>query len=279
MRTRSEIETIARLDFEEIRRSRWLLASVGLYGLLAVLFVFAAMRESSVLGFTGTGRVLLSFVHALLLILPLLGLAATAQTLNRAREDGTLELLFTQPLSASGFFTALTATRFGALLAPLAALLLAVPLATRLAFGDPVPFSYALRCIAVAAALLWCFVGIGMWVSASVHHQTRAALTSLIIWAAAVALLDFALVGIILQWRLGASSVFALAALNPVECARLALLSGQDPELQSFGPVGFFLAQHLGARVLLALGLAWPVTVGCLSWYAGLRRFRRGDFV
>ncbi len=279
MRLRTEIATIARLDLEEIRRSRWLLASMALYGLLSLLFVFAAMRESNVLGFTGTGRVLLSFVHALLLMLPLLALAATAQTVNRAREDGTLELLFTQPLSARGFFTAITVTRLGALLVPLVALLLAVPLATRLLFGDPVPFAYALRCMAVAAATLWCFVGIGMWVSASVHHQTRAALTSLIVWAAAVALLDFALVGVVLQWRLGAPSVFALAALNPVECARLALLSGQDPELQSFGPVGFFLAQHLGARALLGLGLAWPALVGSVCWYAGLRRFRGGDFV
>jgi len=84
---------------------------------------------------------------------------------------------------------------------------------------------------------------------------------------------------VVLQWRLGAPSVFALAALNPVECARLALLSGQDPELQSFGPVGFFLAQHLGARALLGLGLAWPTLVGSVCWYAGLRRFRGGDFV
>ena len=275
----TEIATVARLDREEVRRSRWLQASFLLYGLLAVLFVFAAMRESNVLGYTGTGRVLLSFVHALLLLLPLLALSATSQTLNRAREDGSFELLFAQPLSVRGYYAGITLTRAAALLLPLLVLFVAVPVAARLAFGDPLPWSYVLRCALVSAALLWCFIGIGLWLSASIASPARATLAVLLVWAAAVALLDFALLGVVLEWRLGVKSVFALAALNPVQCARLALLSGQDPELQSFGPVGFFLAQKLGARGLLALGLGWPALAGTLAWLAGLRRLRRADLV
>ena len=64
-----------------------------------------------------------------------------------------------------------------------------------------------------------------------------------------------------------------------MQCARLALLAGQAPELDAFGPIGFFLAQRLGSGGLLALGLGWPALFGTLSWLAGRRRFRRGDLV
>ncbi len=276
---RTELRALARLDLHEVLRSRWPLVVVLLYGALAALLAFAAMRESNVLGFTGTGRVLLAFAHGLLVLLPLLALSATGQTLNRAREEGALELLFGHPVSPAGYYTAVSLVRFALLLVPLAALLLLLPMLTWAAFGDPVPWSYLLRSLAVGAALLVTFVGVGMAVSAYVQHSGRAAILGLLIWASAVALVDFALIAVLLQWRLHAGTAFFLAGLNPVQCARMALISGQDPELSTFGPVGFFLAHQLGARGLLALGLAWPTAAGLLAWWLGLRRFRRGDLV
>ncbi len=276
---RTEILALARLDAREVLRSRWPLAVALLYGALAALLSFAAMRESSVLGFTGTGRVLLSFAHGLLLLLPLLALSATGQTLNRAREEGTLELLFGHPVSPAGYYSAVTLVRFTLLAAPLLAVLLLLPAITWLAFGDPVPWGYLARSLAVGAALLWAFTGVGMALSAHVANQAKAAILGLLIWAAAVALVDFALIAVLLQWRLHAGTAFFLAALNPVQCARMALISGLDPELATFGPVGFFLAQRLGPSGLLALGLAWPAAVGWMAWATGLARFRRGDLV
>lgn len=270
---------IARLEAAEVLRSRWLWFCLGVYLLLSSIFVLVGLRESSVLGFTGTGRVLLSFAHGLLILLPLLALSATGQTLNRAREEGTLELLFGHPVSPAGYYSAVTLVRFTLLAAPLLAVLLLLPAITWLAFGDPVPWGYLARSLAVGAALLWAFTGVGMALSAHVANQAKAAILGLLIWAAAVALVDFALIAVLLQWRLHAGTAFFLAALNPVQCARMALISGLDPELATFGPVGFFLAQRLGPSGLLALGLAWPAAVGWMAWATGLARFRRGDLV
>ena len=89
----------AGLEFAEVLRSRWLLFSFALYTVLATIFVFVGMRESNVMGFTGMGRVLFAFCHALVQLLPLLGLTATGQTVTQAREDGSLELLFSHRLS------------------------------------------------------------------------------------------------------------------------------------------------------------------------------------
>ena len=74
---------VVRLDLAEVLRSRWLLFCGGLYAILACSFMLIGMRESSILGFTGMGRVLTSFCHALLLVLPLLALTGTGQVVVR----------------------------------------------------------------------------------------------------------------------------------------------------------------------------------------------------
>jgi hypothetical protein len=94
-----------------------------------------------------------------------------------------------------------------------------------------------------------------------------------------VALLDFGLIGVLLRWRVDAQAVFTLAALNPVQDARMALLSGLEPDLATLGPVGFYLAHHIGATALYALGVAWPATVGAGTWTCAYLSFRRGDLV
>jgi ABC-type transport system involved in multi-copper enzyme maturation permease subunit len=278
-RRRAEFVAVARLETREVLRSRWLLASGLIYAALALVFALAASRESTVLGFTGTGRLLLSFAHALLLVLPLVALAATAQTLNRAREDGTIEFLFGHPVSAAGYYDAITAVRFALLVAPLGVLLVLIPTATHWLYGDPIPWLAVGRTAVLAAGLLWCFAGIGLALSAHVTGQARSAILVLVVWAVSVALADFALIGLLLTLRLHPQSIFALAVLNPVESVRMALLSGQDPDLAAFGPVGFYLAQHLGGRALFAIGLAWPVAAGTAAWWLGRRRFVRGDLV
>ena len=274
-----EIAAVARLDFGDVRRSRWLTFCASVYGIFTAAFLFVGMRESNVMGFTGTGRVLLSLSHALLMMLPLLALTATCQVVNRARDDGTLEVLFSHPLSRVGYLAGITVTRYAVLVVPLAVVMLGLTAFGGGLGGEAVAWGFSLRALAVSAALLWAGVGTGLAVSVFTRDQAKAMVAGLIIWAAGVALLDFALVGLLLQWHVNPRAVFLLASLNPVQSARLALLSGVQPELGSFGPVGFYLATRVGARTLLAAGLAWPVTVGAVAWLIALRGFRNGDVV
>ena len=274
-----ELGAIARLDFAEVRRSRWLPFAAGIFALLGAGFVWIGLRESSFLGFTGMGRALLSLSHALVLLLPLLALAATAQTVNRAREDGTLELLFGGPLRRRSYLLALALTRWFSLLAPLLVLFVGLAALGSLAFRQPVPWAYLLRATAIAAALLFAFVGVGLAISTLVRSQARAMLLVLVVWAGCVALLDFGLLALLLRWRLAPEAVFALGAVNPVQVARLALLAGAEPELSVLGPVGHFLSSRLGQGPLLALGVGWPAARGLGSLAIALRRFARGDVI
>ncbi|MBM4117528.1 ABC transporter permease [bacterium] len=270
---------LARLDLAEVTRSRWLYFCGGLYAVMAALFVLIGLRESTVLGFTGMGRVLLSLTHALVLLLPLLALTATGQVVNRAQDDGTLELLFSHPLSRSEYFAGITGVRYALLLLPLVALMVLVALLGRALFGSAVPWSFLVRSLAACAGLLWAYTGLGLAVSVLVRNQAKAVMLLLALWVTGVVLLDFALIGLMLQWRLNAPTVFVLAALNPVEAARLALLSAAEPSLSTLGPVGFYLANRLGAGWLLVAGVGWPVLVGLAAWIVARERFVREDLV
>lgn len=274
-----EIGAMARLDLAEVVRSRWLVVCAALYGALAALFVLVGLRESSVVDFTGMGRVLFSLCHALVLLLPLVALSLTGQVVNRARDEGALELYLTHPVRRIHYFAAVSLVRYGALALPLAALLLLLGGLGWLAFGQAVPWSFVARSIAVCAALVWAFAALGLALSVRVRSPARAMTWLVLFWVAGVALLDFGLIGLMLSWRLEPRAVFLLAALNPVESARLALLSAAEPELATLGPVGFYLATRLGAGRLLALGIGWPLFFGCAAWLFALWSFRRQDAI
>lgn len=280
MTTRARaLGAVARLDLAEVMRSRWLVFTLVIYALLASVFVFVGLHASTVIGFTGTGRVLLSFSHALVLLLPLLALTATGQVINGARATGSLELVLAQPVSRWQYFSAVSLVRFGVLVVPLAALTVGAAVFARLVLGQPIPWSFVARALVSGAALLLAFVGIGMLVTTLIESQAKATIAILVIWLASVALLDFALAGLMLEWHVPARLVFVLASLNPVEGARMALLSSADPGLSVLGPVGFYLAHRLGPTALFVAGVAWPTLVGLGCWSLAGWSFRGGDVI
>ncbi len=277
--TARELFAVARLDFADVRRSRWMVFCGALYALLGGAFVFVGMRESSVLGFSGMGRALMSMIHALILVLPLLALTATGQVINRSRDDGTLELLFSHPVRRGVYFTAVTLTRYAVLTVPLLALLLGMALLGKVVFRDDVNWAFLAQSLLISCSLLAAYVGIGVAVSTLVRSQARAVIWLLFLWALGAALLDFGLVALLLRFRVNAQTVFLLASLNPVQAARMALLAGASHELSVLGPVGFYLSNQVGAAGLFALGVVWPAVVGLGAFLLALRSFRRSDIV
>ncbi len=274
-----DLLAVARLDWAEVQRSRWLWVALGLYAGLAGLFVLVGLRESNVLGFTGMGRVLFSLCHVLVLVLPLVALAVTGQVVSRARDDGSLELLLSHPVRRGAYLVAVTGVRYLALTVPLLVLMALLAVGGQAVLGQAVPWGFLLRASGVCAALLWAFTALGIATSARVRSPARAMTYLVVFWLAGVALLDFGLIGLMLSWRIEPRAVFLLAAANPVQAARLALLSVAEPELGTLGPVGFYLSTRFGGGALLALGIAWPLAFGALAWTSALRTLRRSDAV
>jgi ABC-2 type transport system permease protein len=271
--------TLLRLELADALRSRWLLFTCLVYAAVLGAFVWLGLRESSVLGFTGLSRVVLNLSNAVVVIIPLVVLVATCQAIVRARTSGLLELLLVQPCRRDAWFIGLVGARLLVLLGPLVLLVLGM-LAIGLARGEgAVLVAASARTLLVGGALVWAFLGLGLLVSATARTPERAIVHALLVWAAASALHDFALIGLLLRVRLPPASVFALAALNPVEAARIGILSGVDPELSILGPVGFWLANTLGPRVSLLIGTTWPLALGTTALWLAARKLRSSDLV
>ncbi len=280
MTTAAPSRALFRLELADALRSRWLVFTGGVYAVLFAAFIWLGLRENAVLGFTGLSRVVLNLANAVTLAVPLVALIATSQCVVRGRQSGFFELMLTQPVRRSDWFVAVVASRFVVVIGPLVVLCAcAVAVGSFVDPGDRALVPVVLRCLATTAALAWAFVGIGLWVSSATRSPERATVLALLAWLAATALHDFALIGVLLRFKLAPVIVFALAASNPAESTRIAILSGVDPELSALGPVGFWLANALGPGVALLVGVAWPALLGTVALWRAERRFSRSDLV
>ncbi len=269
---------LLRLELADALRSRWMVFTATAYVLVFGAFLWLGLRESSVLGFTGLSRVVLNMANAVVLVLPLVALVSTGQSVVRSRTTGFFELVLSQPCRRADWMSAAVVARLVVIVGPLFVLLLGIWIAGAVT-GETTMLPLVGRTMLVSFALSFAYVGLGFWLSSLARTPERATVYVLVAWLFASALHDFALIGVLLKLRLTPQVVFALAALNPVESARLAILSGVDPELSVLGPVGFWLANSLGARLTLAIGVGWPLAVGALAMLGATRRLEKDDLV
>lgn len=273
-------QALFRLELSDALRSRWVVFTTAVYGVVFAAFIWLGLRESTVLGFTGLSRVVLNVANAVVIAVPLVALVASSQTIVRARTSGFFELVLAQPCRRNDWLVAVVASRAVVVLGPLVVLFLGTLVASAiLRESDAALAPLVARSLAVTAALAWAFLGIGLLASSLAKTPERATVYALFAWLLGAALHDFALIGALLRFRLAPSAVFALAAANPAEAARVALLSGVDPELGVLGPVGFWLANSFGPRLTLLVGAGWPVLLGTLCMLLAARRLRRSDLV
>lgn len=267
---------LLRLELADAMRSRWVIFTGASYAIVFGAFVWFGLRESSVLGFTGLSRVVLNVSNAVVIVLPLVALVATHQSIVRARSTGMFELLLAQPVRRQDWLLAAVASRLLVIVGPLAVLLLGT-LVFGATSGESGLAPLVVRSLLVVGSLSLGFVGIGVLVSSAARSTERATVYALVAWLGASVLHDFGLIGLLLRWHLSPPVVFALAALNPVEASRIAILGSVDPELSVLGPVGFWLANSVGPRLSLVLGVGWPVVVGAIALLVARRNLQRSD--
>jgi ABC-type transport system involved in multi-copper enzyme maturation permease subunit len=270
------IPAIVRLEIAGVRRARWFVAALALAGGLVGFFVLVATRESAVIGFTGFGRVMGGVVQASLLFLPLLALASTTQAVTSARQTGVLEWYLSYPNGRERCFWALFLPRCAAVIGPVAASVALLGLAAW-GLGESVPPALLAAFLALLVGQGACFSALGIWVSALSRTTEQALLRGLLLWMAAVALVDFVVLGLLLRWELPPAAIFALAGLNPVQAGRIGILAAIDPELGVLGPVGTWAVTTLGTGATIAWGLTWPFLLGGAALFGARRTFLRSD--
>lgn len=263
-------------DFQETLRARWYQFYVAGFSTLIALFFFFGLAESNVLGYTGLGRILLTFIQISLVVMPLFVLVTTARTLVGDRESGVWEYVLTWPMGLRSYYWGKAAGRLLAIVVPMVSALLVAGL-VEAARGREVPWAVVGYYAALLTSLVVCFLGIALLISVVANTQEFALGLALGIWFLAEALVDALLLGILLRQQLQPEALLGAAMLNPLQAFRMAAIALFDPGLTALGPISYTILDMLGRPGLFAWAIAWPLLLGLACAWLGVRIFTKND--
>ncbi|KPV41227.1 hypothetical protein AN478_04895 [Thiohalorhabdus denitrificans] len=274
----SPILALARKEFRDGVRNRWVLAVSLMLALLALGLAYFGAAPSGEVGFTPMGVTIASLTSLAIYLIPLIALVLCYGAIVGEREAGTLLLLLGHPVQRWQIFVGkflgqaavlslsilLGFTVAGALLAMLA------PEARESgAWGAYVLF------VATSILLALAFQSLAYVVSAAVAEKTRAAGLALLLWLVFVLVFDLLLLGSLVatEGAIGGGVFPYLLLLNPADVYRLLNLTGFDAVALSSGLASVVPEALFSRTLLIGVLAAWAaVPLALAAWL-----FNRGE--
>ena len=271
-----ELWLTAKLDIVESLRARWFAIYCLIFGgLVALLFVFG-LTESRVLGFIGLSRLLVTFIQLTMAILPIFVLITTVRSVAGDREAGVFEYLLSLPVGLAAWFWGKILGRYLMIFLPVFAAM-AGSVGWALIRGIEVPWGMFGYYTLLLATMGWCFLGIGMLVSALARSTDVAQGLAFMVWLTLLLFLDLILLGVMIQGQVAPEVAVGIALANPLQVFRTAALALFDPQLIVLGPSAFVILDTFGAAGYKVFAVLYPTALGALAAAAGYLVFRRGD--
>ena len=253
-------------QLRDIARNRWVLGYAGLLLLLTeALFQLGG----------DAGRVVLSLLNLVLILVPLVALVFGTLYLYSAREF--IELLLAQPVGRGAMFAGL----WGGLALPLSgALVIGVGLPFLFHLGDgTAPLRPALVLLGTGVLLTLAFTAIAFLIALRWEDRARGFGVALLTWLGCAVLYDglvLLVVAVFHRWPLE-TPLRVLTLLNPLDLGRVLLLLDFDVAAL-LGYTGAVFQRFLGTSLGLAVATGALLLWTALPLAFGVRRFRRRDF-
>jgi ABC-2 type transport system permease protein len=230
------------------------------------------------MGFTGLSRMLLIFIQVTIIILPIFILITTVKSISGDRESNVLEYMLSFPISLKDYYWGKVLGRFATVFLPVfLALILGVIFG--MLKGGALPWKMILLYSSLLFSLSFVFLGLAFFLSTILKSTDIALGASFVVWIFLLAFIDIALMGLMLQNRVGDELVITLAMLNPIEVFRIGAISLFDPELTVIGPVAYYILDTLGATWLIVYAFVYPIIIGLLLTSLGYMAFRKKDLL
>jgi Cu-processing system permease protein len=239
-------------ELREARRNRWFLLLAAAFSGLALMLALLGMSALGTIGGAGFGRTTASLLNLVILIVPLMGLLISTQSVSSEREDGTMLTILAQPVLLEevllGKFLGLAAALLGMILFGfgLAALVIAYQ------GGLPQVGDYA-RLVGYTALFGLGFVSLGFLIAALARRPASAVGVALFVWLVSVFLSDLGVIGSALVLQLSPRSLLWMALANPAQVFKIIVLDGVQRNLESLGPAGLYATDVFGDWLPLAL--------------------------
>jgi len=266
----------AKLDIVESLRARWFAIYSLVFGGLVALLFFFGLTESRVLGFIGLSRLLVTYIQLCMAILPIFVLITTVRSVAGDREAGVFEYLLSLPVGLAAWFWGKILGRYLVIFLPVFAAMGGAVL-WALVRGIEVPWGMFVYYTALLAVMGWCFLGIGMLISALARSTDVAQGAAFMIWLTLLLFLDLILLGVMIQGHVQPEIVVGIALANPLQVFRTAALALFDPQLIVLGPSAYVILDTFGVAGYKLFALLYPTAIGALCAGAGYLFFRRGD--
>lgn len=269
---------IAKQDITGSLRSRWFIGYSLVFIFLVVLIFVSGVTESRVMGFTGLTRMLLVFIQACNIIMPVFVLVTTVRSITGDRESNVLEYMLSFPVSLFSYYFGKLIGRFIIIFLPLL-LALILSLIIGVLKTHQVPVDLFVLYIGLFAFNSFAFLGIGFFISSVIKSMEFALGISLFVWLFLIAFIDAALIGLMIKQLVPETVVYIAALLNPVQVFRIGAISLFDPVLSVIGPASFFILDTVGRAGYTVYALIYPLILGFLFAFAGYFVFKKNDIL
>lgn len=264
-----QIFNIARKEFSDGMRNRWILAISILFAVLAVGITWFGAAASGQVGFTSIPATIASLASLATFLMPLIALLLAYDAIVGEEEGGTLMLLLTYPLTRSqlllgkflghGMILGLaTLIGFGSAALAIAVLVPDVSIGLLVSsFG---------RFILSSTLLGLVFLAFAYVLSSKASEKSTAAGLALGVWFLFVLVFDLALLTILVvsEGKVSPELLPWLLLLNPADVYRLINLAGFEAGAQGLGVMALASDLPVGLPVLWLCLLGWVGLI--LAW-------------
>ncbi len=268
--------SVIRLDLSESFRSKWFLVYSALFILLVMAIFASGVADSRVMGFTGLTRLLLIFIQACNIVLPIFILITTVRTIPKDRDNNIFEYMLSFPISLRTYYWGKVFGRLVVILTPLAAALVLVLIVGAIK-GTGLPWRLMLLYTGLLVSAAIVFLGLGFLISTLVRSQEMALGIAFFIWLFLIAFIDIALIGFMIKQVIAEEVIFSVALLNPIQVFRVGAIALFDPVLSVIGPAAYHILEIFGRTGFIAYALLYPIALGAISLLLGYWFFKRKD--
>lgn len=255
-----QIMTVAQKEFSDGLRNRWLVSITLIFALLSIGLTGFGSAVSGSTEQASLETTIASLASLAVFLIPLIALMLSFDSFVGEREQGTLLLLLTYPLS-----------KLQLLLGKFIGQGLIIALAITLGFGlsglwlffqeQQIEVLWVFtRFIASAIALGLSFIAISYVISINVSEKSKAAGFALVVWFFFTLVFDLAVLAALVfgQQHFSETGLSQLLMLNPADIFRLFNLAQLQPE-QASGILATALKQSIASWQLILLLLAWII--------------------
>jgi Cu-processing system permease protein len=244
---------IATREYRIAVRSRW---AIGLALLFAIFSVAVVGFGTSAVGPNRYAAVVASLVELGVYLVPLAALAVGYDTVVGAREAGSLDMLFTLPVSQAQVIVGKYLGRFAVLGGAMGIGLGIGGVAATLIGGVGGLGQYALF-VLVSIVTAGVFLSVSVLLSTIAREKTQALGGALVAWLWFVLLHDLVAIGLIAGTTLPGGALTVMALTNPADVFRLLVLSQLETTTGGFAAI--LTEASLSVPVLVVALLVWLV--------------------